>query len=51
MEPILQLNQGAYTETGATKLGNSVPPGSVWTLEYALDQQPINLQSIDFNLF
>jgi hypothetical protein len=37
LEPILQLNQKLCTETGATELGNSVPPGSVWTLEYAPD--------------
>jgi hypothetical protein len=36
MEPILQLNQRACTETGATELGNSVPPGSVWTLDMPL---------------
>jgi hypothetical protein len=28
MEPKLQLNYRATTETGATELGNSVPPGS-----------------------
>jgi hypothetical protein len=37
MEPFLQLNQWASTETGATELGNSVPPGSAWTLDHAPD--------------
>jgi hypothetical protein len=36
MEPLLQLNQRACTETGATELGNSVPPGLVWTLDKPL---------------
>jgi hypothetical protein len=51
MEPLLQLNQWTSTETGATELGNSGPPGSAWTLNCAPDQQPINLQSIHFKLF
>jgi hypothetical protein len=46
-----QLDRPIFTETGATELGNSVPPGSAQTLEYAPDQQLINLQSVDFNMF
>jgi hypothetical protein len=46
-----QLDKPICTEIGASELGNSVPPGSAQTLEYAPDQQLINLQSIDFNLF
>jgi hypothetical protein len=37
LEPNLQLNQTTCTETGATELGNSVPPGSAWTLDQAPD--------------